>query len=321
MVLGIDTSNYTTSVAALDVHNATFEHARKLLPVREGEKGLRQSEALFSHVRQLPHVFSDLLSRLHAKSIHPHFVRIAASVRPRPTASSYMPVFLAGESFAASFALAQGIPLTRTSHQEGHLSAAEYFLPMGAESFVAAHISGGTSDVMIARASSHGYAIDLIGEGLDLHAGQFVDRVGVQMGLPFPPGPQLEMLARLAGEQDVELPTAVHGAKMSFSGPLTAATRALEAGCNKADMARAVEVCIARSVAKALEFAVRNSSSMISRVLVVGGVASNEFIRTEVVQRLHRRIPFVKVEFAPSEFARDNALGVARIGQMRDATQ
>lgn len=319
MILGIDTSNYTTSIAAIDLQDETiFEHSRLLLPVRDGERGLRQSDALFFHVRQLPEVMSELSRRLQMRQIQPEFVRVAVSVRPRPLASSYMPVFVAGESFAMSFALAVGIPVTRTTHQEGHLAAAEHFVSMGGAPFVAVHISGGTSDVMIARSTNHGYAIQQVGEGLDLHAGQFVDRVGVQMGLPFPAGPHLEKLASLADDDDFRLPTSVRGARMSFSGPMTAAIRALELGWNKATVARAVEQCIARSVVKAVEFAIQTSVVPISDVLIVGGVAANETVRKTIIKRLERRLPLAQICLAPPAFSRDNALGVARIGRTRD---
>lgn len=318
-ILGFDTSNYTTSIAA--VHAQTGEclaSGRMMLPVEHGQRGLRQSEALFFHVRQLPLVMAEVSSTLHQNAIRPRFVRVAASVRPRPAAVSYMPVFHAGESFAESFAIANGIPMTRTTHQEGHLSAAEHFVSMNNEAFVAVHISGGTSDVMIAKATSQGYKISLIGEGLDLHAGQFVDRVGVHLGLPFPAGPHLERLAAsLVEPVTFKLPSAVREAKMSFSGPLTAATRALQSGQQPAEVASAVQMCVSRSVSKAVEFAVRQAEDVVSRVLIVGGVASNQSIRFDIEHRLARRTPFAKVEFAPREFARDNALGVARLGYLR----
>ena len=51
-VLGLDTSNYTTSAAVFD--GAGGCNAGRLLSVRPGELGLRQSDALFQHVKQLP---------------------------------------------------------------------------------------------------------------------------------------------------------------------------------------------------------------------------------------------------------------------------
>ncbi|GMA60624.1 peptidase M22 [Alicyclobacillus fastidiosus] len=323
-VLGIDTSNYTTSVCAVSAADGTLlANARMLLPVTDGQRGLRQSDALFFHVRQLPMVMGELMQQLHVAGIHPEWVAAGVSVRPRPYASSYMPVFQAGASFATSFAQAVGIPLVHTSHQEGHLAAAEHFVPVDGRRFVAVHISGGTSDVMIAQRTAFGYKIDLVGEGLDLHAGQFVDRVGVHLGLPFPAGKALERLASSEESQFVDeqppfaLPASVHGARMSFSGPLSAAIRALDRGTSPALVANAVQRCIAQSVAKAVEYTIRQHDTSVREVLVAGGVASNATIRHRVTERLTKRVRNVRVQFAPAEFARDNALGVAHIAQVR----
>ncbi|MFB5191150.1 Kae1-like domain-containing protein [Alicyclobacillus fastidiosus] len=323
-VLGIDTSNYTTSVCAVAAVDGTLlASARKLLPVTDGQRGLRQSDALFFHVRQLPMVMGELMQHLHVAGVSPEWVAAGVSVRPRPYASSYMPVFQAGASFATSFTQAIGIPLVHTSHQEGHLAAAEHFVPVEGRRFVAVHISGGTSDVMIAERTAFGYKVDLIGEGLDLHAGQFVDRVGVHLGLPFPAGPELERLASSLGHESSDeqpsfaLPASVRGAQMSFSGPLSAAIRALDAGTSPELVASAVQRCIAQSVAKAVEYAIREHDDSIREVLVAGGVASNAVICQRVTQRLLKRVRGVRVQFAPPEFARDNALGVARIAQGR----
>lgn len=323
LVLGIDTSNYTTSVCAVDAGDGRLVgEARRPLRVPSGERGLRQSEAAFQHVQNFPAVMAQLADRLVAQGVRPAWRRVAVSVRPRPWASSYMPVFQSGLAVAASLAQSLGIPLTRTSHQEGHLAAAEYFAPMPALPFVAVHMSGGTCDVVMARRTLFGYSIARLGESLDLHPGQFVDRVGVALGLPFPAGPHLEQLASHCGTSvgDLVLKAPVRGASMSFSGPLTAALRAVEAGAPAHEVARAVEACVARSVAKAVEYAVRREQA-VRHVLIAGGVASNQFIQSSVRARLERRVPGIAVAFAPAEFARDNALGVATIGYWRESAR
>ncbi|SIS63018.1 tRNA (adenosine(37)-N6)-threonylcarbamoyltransferase complex transferase subunit TsaD [Alicyclobacillus vulcanalis] len=319
LVLGVDTSNYTTSVCAVDAQSGRMvAEARRLLRVPSGERGLRQSEAAFQHVQHFPSVMAELADALGAGGVRPVWQRVSVSVRPRPWASSYMPVFQSGLAVAAALAQSLGVPLTRTSHQEGHLAAAEYFAPMPPAPFVAVHMSGGTCDVVLARRTPFGYAITRLGESLDLHPGQFVDRIGVALGLPFPAGPHLEELARQCGNSAGEwvLKSPVRGASMSFSGPLTAALRALEAGRPPHEVARAVEACIARAVAKAVEYALSHTPAS-RHVLIAGGVASNQFIQSAIQTRLARRVPGVSIAFAPPAFSRDNALGVAMIGFWR----
>ena len=113
MVLGIDTSNYTTSLALVD-HRKIISDKRKLLTVKEGERGLRQQEALFQHVSDLPVLFSELMEDIGDRKIE----AVACSVRPRPVDGSYMPVFMAGKSFAEVIASALKIPVYEFSHQE-----------------------------------------------------------------------------------------------------------------------------------------------------------------------------------------------------------
>jgi len=316
-VLGIDTSNYTTSLAVVDADTgALLAEKRMLLPVKPGEKGLRQSDALFFHVQQIPLVMGELIRELKQRALveTPTWVGVGVSVRPRPSARSYMPVFHLGESFAYTFAAAVRQQVVRTSHQEGHLAAADYFLEdVHNEPFLAVHLSGGTSDVMWAKRTRFGYEIDLFGEGSDLHAGQFVDRIGVALGLSFPAGPHLELLARTAVDSEFRLAARVQAASMSFSGPCSAALRAVAAGVPAAEIARAVEACIASNVVKALMYGYERRK--VSRCVIAGGVASNAWIRNRIVHRLNILAPSLSVYFAPSRFSSDNALGVAKIAR------
>lgn len=316
-ILGIDTSNYTTSLAVVDVATGELlaEH-RMLLPVQTGERGLRQSDALFFHVQQLPTVMMHIRAKLQHKLDVPIIWRgVGVSVRPRPLGQSYMPVFSSGESLAYSFAQANLLPVVRTSHQEGHLAAAEHFLPYfnSNEPFLAVHLSGGTSDVMWAQRTRFGYRIDLFGEGSDLHAGQFVDRVGVALGLPFPAGPHLEALAKSVADGPYRLPSQVSGARMSFSGPCSAALRAIGQGVSAASIARAVEAVIANSVVKALLHG--HGRHPVTQCVIAGGVASNAWIRERILHRMNILTPNLCIHFAPIEFSADNALGVAKIAR------
>jgi N6-L-threonylcarbamoyladenine synthase len=315
LILGIDTSNYTTSLCAVDFDSGELvAEQRKLLPVRGGERGLRQSDALFFHVQQLPEVMDGLMRQLIGRDVH--WRGVGVSVRPRPQAASYMPVFRSGESFALTFARALGVPVVRTSHQEGHLAAAQYCIddiPSGAP-FIGVHLSGGTSDVLLAEPTRFGYRIWPFAEGADLHAGQFVDRVGVALGLPFPAGPHLEKLAQEAEGSEFRIGARLVGKQLSFSGPCSAALRAIEQGVPPAEVAYAVEACIANAVAKAVSLAAKEHPD-VRYCVIAGGVAANAYIRSRVTHRLRMEAPLLAVRFAPPKFSSDNALGVACIAR------
>jgi len=317
LVLGIDTSNYTTSLCAVAADTGKLvSEARQLLPVKPGQRGLRQSDALFFHVQQLPVVMDRLVSGIRVQGKSPiRWKAVGVSVRPRPFSESYMPVFSAGQSFADAFGRALGVSVLRTSHQEGHLAAASHFLAMDVvDSFIGIHLSGGTSDVVLAKATRFGYAIHPVAQGADLHAGQFVDRVGVALGLPFPTGPHLERLAASVTEELVTLrfPSRLVQGMLSFSGPCTAALKAIHEGEARAHVALAVQTSIANAVAKAAVHALRIHSD-VKDCVIAGGVAANQYIRERVRHRLRMEVPAVSVWFAPPDYSSDNALGVAKI--------
>lgn len=308
MILGIDTSNYTTSLCLINANGIIVNERTQLLRVEEGERGLQQSAALFQHVRNLPVLMESIgqLKNLDA---------VCVSTRPRPQEGSYMPVFTAGEGLARSLAAAWNIPLYRTSHQEGHISAGEGSTgQVETDEFLAVHLSGGTSDLLRVKRLTAGYEIAQMGTSTDLHAGQFVDRIGVRLGLPFPAGPQLERLAQNSGEADssIRLPSPVNGYNWSFSGPETAAIKLIEAGQNSAGIARAVESAIAKGLEKVLTKAMEETK--LRHILIVGGVAANQYIRLRLRKRLEHPAVRANLYFAEPRYSTDNSFGVARIG-------
>ncbi|MDK2855765.1 MAG: hypothetical protein PWQ41_429 [Bacillota bacterium] len=309
LVIGIDTSCYTTSVAAVTAAGTVRADVRQVLSVPEGEIGLRQQAALFQHWQNLP----VLLGRLRKEARGP-IIAVAYSGSPRKEAGSYLPVFTAGANLANSLGAALQVPVYSFSHQEGHLAAGEFGAggPAGA-SFLAVHLSGGTTELLKVERWACGYKISVLGKSLDLNAGQFVDRVGVALGLPFPAGRHLEELAVSAGETELSLPSVVRGYDLSFAGPTSAALRLLERGAEKGAVARAVF----RSIAKALEKILRPAvlTTGLREILLVGGVASNSLIRERLVERLEHPAVGARLFFAPPHLSTDNAVGIARLGR------
>lgn len=303
MILGIDTSCYTTSVALCDSHGRLLSEKRRLLPVKQGERGLRQSDAVFLHLKALP----DLLAAAFAEAAGHSLQAVSVSSQPRPVAGSYMPVFLAGQTVASSIAVAAGLPCYATSHQEGHLAAAMAAAGLDwQEAFLAFHLSGGTGEILQVVPRPAGYEITQIGDS-DLPPGQLVDRVGVALGLPFPAGPHLEALAAKAQSANFRLHSRVTGLHLSFSGPESAAQRAILAGEDAAEIALAVLDVIAKSLGKAICQARQQTNC--KKVLLVGGVAANQHIKAKLQE--------LEVFFADPAFAGDNASGVAYLGWQR----
>ena len=192
-ILGLDTSNYTTSAALFDTADGTVKQVKRLLPVKKGELGLRQSDAVFHHTRQLPEIITKLFEDCGEAP-----AAVGVSVRPRNIDGSYMPCFLCGEGLADSLGAVNGIPVYKTSHQVGHILAALYSadrLDLAGERFIAFHVSGGTTDCLLAEPDEENIVrATELGTSLDLKAGQAVDRVGLMLGLDFPCGRGLKRL-------------------------------------------------------------------------------------------------------------------------------
>lgn len=301
--LGIDTSAYTTSLAIVDGQENLLYDRRMILPVKEGSLGIRQSDAVFAHINNLPKLLTqdDLVS----KQAKP--VAVAAAVKPRPVSDSYMPVFKVGEAFGLFLSRTMGLNFLASSHQEGHVMAGLWSAGLPEDRYLVVHLSGGTSEIILAEEKGQGHLkLSLAGGSCDLKAGQFVDRLGLAMGLSFPAGPEMEQLARRSENDQLKLPLAVSGSQISFSGPASQAMRMHEKGYAREDLARAVEICLADSVSQAIDNLTFSEHDQ-PAILAVGGVMANQFIRDRMAQKLPGR----KLYFAEAQYSSDNAVGLA----------
>jgi len=305
--LGLDTSNYRTSVALVDEDGRILMNHRELLPVPEGARGLRQSEAVFAQVRQL----RESESLLRQAAGEARIAVVAASTRPGDGEASYMPVFQVGHTVGAMLAAAMNVPLVMTTHQRGHLAAAGYGTRLQeAESYLALHLSGGTTDLLSLR----GDTLETLGSGGDLHAGQLVDRIGVAMGLPFPAGEALEQLAA-RGRSEGRLGKSVEREPIvcHFSGAETRAMGWIREGCMpREDIAREVYDLLSRTVIAMLRAGMEKTGQR--EALIAGGVASSTLLREMLTHRCQRECPALRLTFGRPELSGDNAVGVALIG-------
>ena len=310
-VLGIDTSCYTTSVACFGGSGVLYD-GRTLLPVQRGDRGLRQSEGVFLHTRQLPPLVEAAFAAVPPGDI----AAVACSQAPVDRADSYMPVFLTGLGVGRALAASLGVPLLALDHQSGHIRAAlignEELM---SQPFYAVHLSGGTTDLLSVEARGPGaFSIEPLGRSEDLHAGQLVDRVGVLLGCGFPAGKELEALARQATDRDLRIPAAVKGLACSLSGAETAAERALEQGRPAAEVAYGVYDLLARTLKKMLTNAVAAHGER--PVLLCGGVASSLLLRELLRERCD-----LGLFFGDSRLSSDNAVGVAALGYDREVAE
>ncbi len=309
-VIGFDTSNYTTSAAYWPAGADKPQQAKQLLPVKEGALGLRQSDAVFHHVRQLP----DVLERLR-DSLVGGVAAVAASDRPQQTAGSYMPCFSVGAGAARSLATALGVPVYFFTHQQGHVMAAltgADCLSLRHSPFLAFHVSGGTTDALLVEPDEACVIrCRVVGRSLDLKAGQLIDRVGALLGLPFPAGPALEALAAGAESGASPRPT-IRGCDCHLSGVENQCRDRLLRGEPAAAVAR---FCL-DSVGAAIEGMTRAVLAQYGALPLVyaGGVMSNRALNRRLTDAFGGR-------FAPAAYAADNAAGIACLCRIAHGAQ
>lgn len=304
--LGIDTSNYTTSIAAY-CENGEMISEKKLLPVKEGEKGLRQSDALFHHVRQISLVLDSVLSKLPHDY---HICAVAASVKPRDVENSYMPCFLAGKSIGYSIAKCNNIPFYELSHQTGHIVAALYGanrFDLLNKPFISFHISGGTTEGLLVQPNEETFCVNIVSKSMDLSAGQLVDRIGVKSGMSFPAGAEVDKKAMSLNEF-VSAKPVIKGNDICLSG--------VENICDKLkDEGASIEYISSYCLSYISEALVRVTLKLRDTynnlpVLYAGGVMSSTYIRNYISSRVDNVI------FTKPQFSSDNAAGIAYLAKV-----
>ena len=302
--LGIDTSNYTTSVALFDSITGRMKQQKKLLPVASGNLGLRQSDAVFHHTRQLPELVEMLTSEIKLDGI-------GVSVKPRLAEGSYMPCFLCGEGLARSVSALTGTPVYRTSHQTGHILAALFSAEKTEfvnRKFIAFHVSGGTTDCLLCSPDSENI-INILqtGSSLDLKAGQAVDLVGLMLGLDFPCGAALEKLA-LKSERQFRIKPVIRGKNCSLSGLENKCSKMLSDGEPAEDIAMFCLMYVYETVRAMTDAALDEYGKL--PVVYAGGVMSDSIIRC----RLEKDFD---AYFAEPAFSCDNAAGLALYAKLK----
>lgn len=304
--LGLDTSNYTTSTALYTSGENTVLQEKQLLPVKSGALGLRQSDAVFSHVRQL----GERMEALFAASPGP-VAAIGVSTRPRPVEGSYMPCFTVGEMAARSLSSAMNIPLHPFSHQEGHIAAALWSvgaLALLEKPFIAFHLSGGTTECLHCQGLGDGIAITQISATTDLNAGQGIDRVGLRLGLTFPCGPALEALAQTAQKTHRPKVPFVDG-NPSLSGLENQCAALMEKGEPPAEVAAYAIAYIQAAVDEMTRLALQKHGDL--PLIYAGGVMSNRIIASAIRKKYGGR-------FAIPALSSDNGAGVAILAAAKE---
>lgn len=303
VVIGIDTSNYTTSIAVMTVEGELLANVKKLLPVKEGECGLRQSDAVFAHIKNIPLVLEEAKPYLSSRTV----CALGVSSRPRNVEGSYMPCFLTGVALAEGIALTNNVPLYKFSHQCGHIMSALYSSgkeELLGESFAAFHVSGGTTELLKVRGTDDGFIAELVGGTKDLNAGQVIDRIGVHLGMPFPAGSHLEKEANLFTGKIKKAKVSVDGTYTNLSGLENMALRVYKETDDNSATAAFVFDFIGNSLLKMCDNYIATYGG--TKFVFAGGVMCNSIIKNKLSSKL-------EAYFAEPQMSSDNAVGIAAL--------
>ncbi len=302
---GIDSSNYRSSAAAY-YDNGTFVSERKLLPVAFGHRGLRQSDAVFAHTKQLPQIVRSVLDNIDTSLLR----CVGVSDRPRRLEDSYMPCFLTGIALAEVLSSSLGVPLHRFSHQEGHIAAgllSANRLDLLNESFIAFHVSGGTTEALLVSPSDIGFKTEIVAKTLDLNLGQVIDRVGVMLGLPFPSGEELEKLA-LNGEVTHHIRPCIKGRDCALSGVENVCDKLFKKGEPPENIA-AYTLSYAAETLCAMALKLKEEYKNLP-FMFLGGVMADNIIKD-------RLLSVIDADFASPQLSGDNAVGIALLSKLQ----
>ena len=308
-IVAFDTSNYTTSAAVCTLDGKVVANLKIPLPVKDGERGLRQSDAVFAHTKNL----SDICEKLKKILEGYHPVAVGVSQTPRRADGSYMPCFLCGISAASAFAASESLPIYRTSHQHGHIMAAMYSSGntdrLMSGRFLAFHVSGGTTEALLItpHEDMYDFDIELVGATKDINAGQAIDRVGVMMGLHFPCGKELELLAGAYDGKLEKKNICVNDGFCSLSGIENIARKIYEKTNDEKQVAAFVFDFIGRTITEMTKQILEKYGNM--PVIYAGGVMSNKLMRKNLSSSF-------EAYFAEPEFSADNAAGVALLTRL-----
>lgn len=303
--LGIDTSNYRTSVAVVSKGGEILFSSQSLLDVKDGQRGLRQSEAFFQHVNKLPDAIAEALI---SNKIRKKIGCIAVSDRPRPVSGSYMPVFNAGVSAAKVLSAALNIPLYCFSHQEGHVEAVRHYTPMKDEKrFIFFHFSGGTTEAVLVDEEKN--IFEIVGGSKDISYGQVIDRIGVSMGIKFPCGNIMDFLAVSCKERKKLLSDIkVCDGYFNLSGIETQGQR-LISSVSEYQLAESLFLNLCRSICEmTMQLADKYKTD---KFIFAGGVSSSVYVRNYIKDNLGKKVRFV---FGKYDLCTDNAVGTALLG-------
>ncbi|ATX79843.1 O-sialoglycoprotein endopeptidase [Mariprofundus aestuarium] len=316
-ILGIETSCDETAVAIYEGDTATglgvllAEQVASQIETHARFGGVVPEVASREHLVALPPMVESILAE--AELTWAQIDEIAVTAGP-----GLMGALLVGTSYARAAGMVHNIPVSPVHHMEGHLLAPGLAGVLPEFPFITLLVSGGHT--MLVRVDAIG-KYSVIGQTLDDAAGECFDKSARLLGLPYPGGPEIAMLAKGGDAKRFKLPRPMlnkDNLDFSFSGLKTAVMYAVKAAGGvesfdlqtMKDMAAGIETATCEVlVKKSIRACLREDAP---RLVIAGGVAANETLRNMLFKLAEAK--GVEVHLPHPKHCTDNAAMIAYAG-------
>jgi len=256
LCLGIESTAHTFGVGIVDFKGKILSNAKSQFTTTSG--GMIPTDVAKHHDAAKERVLQEAFEK--AKVTWKDIALISYSASP-----GLSPSLLVGLKFAQKLAKENNLPLVGINHSVAHLTIGD--LICKAKDPIYLYVSGPNTQVI----GFAGGRFRIFGETLDIGLGNMLDKFAREANLGFPGGPKVEQLAK---GKYVELPYAVKGMDVSFSGVLTKATSLLKKGTSLADLCFSLQETAFAMLAEVVERALAHTEK--EEVILIGGVAANK---------------------------------------------
>jgi universal protein Kae1 len=289
--LGIESTAHTFGIGIVSFDGKILANAKESFTTEKG--GLIPNEVARHHEQIKDKVLSDALAKAGIKL--EEISLVAYSRGPGLT-----PAILAvGQKMAVELAKKLNVPIVGVNHSVAHLSIGN--LVTGAKDPVYLYVSGPNTQVIALAGGRY----RIFGETLDIGLGNLLDKFARDAGLGFPGGPKIEELAK--GGKYAELPYAVKGMDVSFSGILTKAEHLLKKGTSVNDLCFSLQETCFAMLAEVAERAMAHTGK--KELLLIGGVAANKRLKEMLEKMCSAR--GAKFYAVPLEYSGDQGAMIA----------
>lgn len=257
LCLGIESTAHTFGIGIIDDKGTILANALDMFTVEKG--GMIPNKVAEHHEQVKEYILNKALEQADLKMQDIDLIAFSRS-------PGLSPCLKVGMEFAKSLAEKHSLPLVGVNHCISHLTIGKLLTKTKDPVYI--YVSGVNTQVIALT----GNKFRIFGETLDLGLGNALDKFARSADVGFPGGPIIERLAKLG--KYIELPYAVKGMDVSFSGIVTKAEQLFKKGENIADICYSLQETCFAMLTEVAERALAHCNK--KEIILIGGVAANK---------------------------------------------